>query len=401
MRTRPQGGSGLDNFLNSNPIVLLISAGVGVATVVAGAMSYLTSEKIQDLEIQHKTQMAELQEKNQADLLQATRPLQAKIEDLNFRMSSIERRLPGAGPSYLDVSTISIGPETLKALSTRYTSYDNDGFFVAVPNGSNWNFSLTNELDLLRSTYSFMNKLITDIPQYKIAAKAPVYLWESDSKVQIYAKADDDVVTFTFHPAIAVEHVDQALLKDRVKEFQDIDKTEARKGAASDKDIAAKVGTKLDNQKQGNPEQTSPNITIQAKQKTDKLIVQADEKQDVVNYLEKMGSSDVTNFELFDTMLQFFVQNVTFPLYNKIISLQKRGNVFYIQEQILFKNVDVTIDSGERKHLQNVSVDEEIFFISRGEDGYLIKIFLPPVRDRADNFAWSKSWLTGLQIPID
>jgi hypothetical protein len=78
-----------------------------------------------------------------------------------------------------------------------------------------------------------------------------------------------------------------------------------------------------------------------------------------------------------------------------------KGNVFYVQEQIRFDNVDISVDDGEKKHFSSASTDQEIFFFSKGKEGYLVKILLPPVADRADNFAWSKSWLAGLQIPID
>jgi hypothetical protein len=129
-----------EGFLRSNPLVLLVGVSVAVATVVAGVMAYLTTEKIESLNIQHKIEITDLRDKDRAELLDATQPLKAKIEDLNFRVSSIERRIPGAGPSYLDVSTITIGPETRKTLGARYLSYDNDGFFLAVPNGINWTF---------------------------------------------------------------------------------------------------------------------------------------------------------------------------------------------------------------------------------------------------------------------
>ena len=131
-------GSRLERFLSSNPLVLLIGVSVGVATVIAGVMTYLSTQKLETLEIQHKAEITELRDKGKEELFDVTQPLKAKIEDLNFRLSSIERRVPGAGPSYLDVSTVTIGPEALKTLSAKYISYDDDGFFVAVPGGSNW-----------------------------------------------------------------------------------------------------------------------------------------------------------------------------------------------------------------------------------------------------------------------
>ena len=45
-------------------------------------------------------------------------------------------------------------------------------------------------------------------------------------------------------------------------------------------------------------------------------------------------------------------------------------------------------------------MDEEVFYFGNGAEGYLVKIYLPPVSDRADAFSWTKSWLAGLQIPL-
>jgi hypothetical protein len=71
-----------------------------------------------------------------------------------------------------------------------------------------------------------------------------------------------------------------------------------------------------------------------------------------------------------------------------------------VAAQIRIDNVELSIDDGERHHVDNTSVDHEIFFFSKGKDGYLVSTLLPPVPDRADNFTWLNSWLSGLQIPI-
>ena len=72
-------------------------------------------------------------------------PLKQPIDDLKFRFSSIERRIPGAGPVYLDVSSISIAPETIKELSSKYRSFDGGDFYVAIPEMGKWSYVETTE----------------------------------------------------------------------------------------------------------------------------------------------------------------------------------------------------------------------------------------------------------------
>src|SRR4051794_25321278 len=100
--------SSFERLLSSNPLVLLVGAAVSVGTVTAGVMAYFTNERLTDLDIRHKTEIEQIKTKDKEDLLAVTTPLKEKIEDLNFRVTSIERRMPGAGPSYLDITSVNV-----------------------------------------------------------------------------------------------------------------------------------------------------------------------------------------------------------------------------------------------------------------------------------------------------
>jgi hypothetical protein len=153
---KPAASVGWQNFVSSNPLVLLVGASVSVATVVAGLMTYVSDQKVDTLEIKHQTEITELKDEAKSALVEATQPLKDKLADLNFRVSSIERRLPGSGPSYFDVSPVTIGSDARNSLDSRYTSFENDGFFVAVPKDDNWTFRVTNELDFVESIYKIL-----------------------------------------------------------------------------------------------------------------------------------------------------------------------------------------------------------------------------------------------------
>jgi hypothetical protein len=409
MHARGQRASRLEEFLRSNPIALLVGVGVGVGTVVAGVMAYLTSQKLEDLDIQHKTIISTLEAKNSREIYEATKSLDAKIADLTFKLTSIERRLPGTGPSYFDVSTVSIGPQTLKTLNSRYTSYDNDGFFVAVPPSANWQFATTNEFDFLTSMYPFAATEIS--PQLQAfaaaASKTPVFFWKSNNQLEIFTNMGSNQLKLSFYPVILVEHVDQALLKER---FQAI----ASGRDTSVTNVTSKVGQTLDVQTRA-PSDSFPRSNI-LDEPAEKLLNQSSElleselsnrrKQELLKTLDELVNNDLANYMFFELIAQTFMSNGmlaahNFHTHNRITSAQKKGNVFYIQVKTVFEEVDLSINGAIKHHEKNISLDEEIFYFSRGLDGYVVKIYLPSLPERGDNFAWSMSWLTGLQIPVD
>ena len=150
---------GLRGFLDDHPLPSLLGLCVSVATVIAGIMTYYSSQRSDAVETCHKAELIDLAAKNKTDLFEATSPLKQTIADLTFRISSIERRIPGTGPVYLDVSTISAGPETIKALSSKYKTFDGGDFYLAIPEMGNWSYLETTELDFISSIYSFMGPL--------------------------------------------------------------------------------------------------------------------------------------------------------------------------------------------------------------------------------------------------
>ena len=393
----------LQRFISSNPLVSLVVGAVAVGGVVAGVMNYLANERITNLGIKHDADIAQIKTTDKAELLAVTIPLNQKIEDLNFRLASIERRVPGVGPLYLDITTVTKGADIWKTLSSgRYTSFDHDGFYVAVPPGS-WKFEMIDELSHIKSMSTSMNK-VWDLPQAKMLAqaleKSTVFLWQGSSKAQLFSGLSGNSQDFTLRPSIWVEHITGDSLKEQIE-------------AAIQ--IKADLDLKMEDIKQKLSEVTTLlREAAKARQNTEVLkameaaeaikvksaLMESTAKQDKIKILENLASGELTDYVLLNLMGNMISQNATWPLWNHILSMQHKGNVFYIQEQIRFTNVEISINDGERHHADTTSVDQEIFFFNKGKDGYLLTALLPPVPDRADNFAWSNSWLTGLQIPI-
>jgi hypothetical protein len=60
--------AGLKSFLDDHPLPVLLGLGVSVATVVAGIMTYYTSQRLDATETRHKAELIDLGAKNKTDL---------------------------------------------------------------------------------------------------------------------------------------------------------------------------------------------------------------------------------------------------------------------------------------------------------------------------------------------
>jgi len=132
----------------------------------------------------------------------------------------------------------------------------------------------------------------------------------------------------------------------------------------------------------------------------ERAVQAAAEKQELLEKLSSAYSADSGSFILTDFLASATMQSMAFGAEHRIHSAQKKGNVLYLQDRITFRNARIydgdKLEAGER----NIVIDQEVFFFGSGADGYVLKVFLPPVPDRADAFSWIKSWLSGLQIPL-
>jgi hypothetical protein len=362
--------SWVERALSSN-LVRLVVACVSVAGVVVLVMNYFTNERIINLEIKHEAEIKQVETTDKAELLAVTTPLNQRVEDLSFRLASIERRVPGAGPLYLDITTITKGSDIRQTLlSGRYTSYDNDGFYVAVPPGT-WKFEITNQLSLINSMQPFMSKGF-DLPQFKklaqVLAKSSVFIWQGSSKAQVFANFSGEEQDFTFRPSIFVRHITSDSLREQI---------EAATQIKGDLDLmmedikrkleeaATKLNSVLDEiaKIKPNTEEAKTIETAKIKLLNDPITTT---RQDKIKVLEDLASSELTNYVLFSELEGMTPQNGSWPLKHHILSIQHKGNVFYIQDHIRIYNVELSINDGDRHHVDNTSVDQEISFSVRG-----------------------------------
>ena len=396
---------GLRGFLDDHPLPSLLGLGVSVATVIAGVMTYYTSQRLDAAETRHKAELIDLAAKYKTDLLEATGPLKGTIADLTFRISSIERRIPGAGPVYLDVSTISAGPETIKALSSKYRTFDGGDFYVAIPEMGNWSYVETTELDFISSIYSFL-RTPDARAEFQKLGNAKLHLWrgKSETKFQVKTTSWGDII-LTFPPALTVQKITAEFVRARLVGMRKL--LEETSSSSSVKELAQAIDelhkeSREDKEKAVNDEGNKQGIvgsTLEAAD-AERAVQAAAEKQELLEKLSSAYSADSGSFILTDFLASATMQSMAFGAEHRIHSAQKKGNVLYLQDRITFRNARIydgdKLEAGER----NIVIDQEVFFFGSGADGYVLKVFLPPVPDRADAFSWIKSWLSGLQIPL-
>ncbi len=209
----------LKTFLEIHPVVLLASVVFTAASVVAGAMTYINNSRIDLIGEQHKIEVANLTSKNERDLNDKVNSFSKIIADLNFRISSIERRLPGAGPAYVDVTSMAIGPESIKALGRQYTAFGGQDFFVAVPPMADWYYTETNEYQL-SSAVSRPQQPIHPLMK-QLLENNKLYVWKEKPWIQITplkaSLANSKPAKFKFHPTIVVKKLNSDTFRNRMK----------------------------------------------------------------------------------------------------------------------------------------------------------------------------------------
>ncbi len=405
---------GMKRFLDSHPFSALVAFSVSVATIIAGVMNYVTSQRLDAAETRHQAEMHELAAKDEKALLNETIPLKQIINELTLRFSSIERRIPGTGPTYFDVSSVMVGPETIKTLSAKYKPFSGGDFYVAVPEMGSWSYDETTEFDFLSSVYDFFKSNRAQLET--IMGNSALHVWRGKSELKFQGTDNTSIEhpTFTFFPAITVQKVTKEFIKTRLSAMQKMadqsDETTDKKKAQEAVDQLSKrradinqsnkplfVGGYASNSDASdNKEVKKP---VQGNDTGKDALQTVERKDEILENLSSAYSADDASYFLLEYLASAMQQQIDFGAHHRIYSTQKKGNVLYLEDRITFQNVQVYDGEKFDKTKQNVVVDGEVFYFGNGAEGYLVKIYLPPTPDRSDAFAWTINWLTGLQIP--
>jgi len=150
---------------------------------------------------------------------------------------------------------------------------------------------------------------------------------------------------------VSVQRWDQDLIKARLEMLQEI--LDAPDDKEAKKNIASKIGPVLDEQKEVDAESASakPNHVDEDDKNTEenstqKLLDETKRKQQIVEILDQLVSNDIATFVFLDISSRLQTQNGELPLHNNILSVQKRGNVFYLLIRVSFRNVEASVNGG-------------------------------------------------------
>jgi hypothetical protein len=185
------------------------------------------------LESQHKAEIASADAKYHEELenakiqahdqlVQATLPLQKTVEDLTFKVASIERTVTGSGPKYLDVTTLPVGPETIGRLGSKFRRFGDGEFYEAAPDSTYWIPSETNEFALQSAASCKQGDTKNDSDSEETSIKSQlmnslknskIYLWSDPRaiKFQVTHEVFGQKETYDFcsSPSISVQRWDQ------------------------------------------------------------------------------------------------------------------------------------------------------------------------------------------------
>jgi len=405
---------GIKQVIDRNPIIALAGACVAVGSVIAGIMVYFADQKISAMEEREKAQILQLSAKHTAELSDLSSSLKEKIADLSFKLTSIQRSIPGTEPAYVDISKTVIGAEAVKALPSPYKVFWNGEFYLNAPQLGNWSSSTTNELEMNRLTYG--ETLLEGVPKSltAIMEDSKILVWRRNESMAVKTLFEGHDVTLNFYPMVYIQKLGKLDIDKRMSALlKTIDDADVD-GKDQKRDRAAETIEKIDRDSNESPVHAGENppdknsnqdasASSDAAQKIKSDIAkskrQAEAKEKKVEELAAIYAADLASYVMFDALAGKMMQSQLFSGSTyKVFSAQKKANVFYIQAQESFpvRSSDSKTDPGSR-----LVINEEIFYFSMGQNGLLIKVFLPEIDGRGEDAAWVRSWLAGLQIPLN
>jgi hypothetical protein len=436
-RTRANKSASFTTLLKDNPIITVGGLVVAACATVAGVMDWQARGELSVLEQQHKAELANQDSKFHEDvaklaveakneLISTTEPLKQTIEDLSQKISSIERKMSDSGPKYLDVSNLTVGPETIKALGPKYHYYPDDNFYESAPEMDGWMYSESNEFQFDSSFFGKADEAPSgDLG--RLLAESKMHIWRFKDGIHFKVAGQHETgaedLDLHFYPEVVVERWNMDALKKRLEMaanlmspiFDSLSKSQDDTAARGElKEVLDATKSKPDSVKAslgsvdvdetGDIRRNSDAVQTlkdEGKKLADQVVASTKFKMDVVQELDKAVNYDMANFFLASKLMEAaFVFPNLMSAQVKVISAQKKGNVFYLQEQITFPKAHIYENGVPASREQPVIIDREVFFFGSGSDGDLIDIYLPREVER-DAFVYTQSWLLGFRVPVE
>ena len=379
--------SRLKKVLEDHPLVLLAGVALATASTVSGAIGWFWSQSSELRELQHKTELQAAQES-----------LEGQVSELNVRLASIERRV-GDSKLYLDVLKIPISTSDINALPASSRRFGSGEFFASVPKSSEWKQSSASQLDVGTAMLGQnARKLMTEIEnQLPTAAEKVGMLWvnshEIDARVRsaMYAKVfGSDRVQM--HPFLFAMPVDEDYVRRFTAQFAQL-----LDGPTSDDNGSAAGAAKVIEGSRGSSKPGQDGTQNPAS--TSKTAASDEEVETrVLGALESLSRDDLAGFLLMDALTSRYQLSMIMGGSLKVVSTQKKGNVFYMRTQL---SIPTVRDASDEAAVSRVTLDEEVFFIGTLHGGLLVRSGIPSTAQTPDTLAWTTQMLTSLRVVVD
>ena len=287
-------------------------------------------------------------------------------DDLKLRLTSIERQV-GKEKYYFDVSKIAISSASLPILHKTHKPFCFGKFYVAPPVFEEWESKPASQLDLIplmfdKKNISFINQKLGSIGI--IISEKTGILWKGNNSIEVQlpsgCKLNEqlDGNGLKLSPFVFAMPIDFSIIK---KIHEDFGKgTDANQVSLGSEDEGKLNGSSIDK-------------------------------------LSDLYRSDLAGFFLADFLMLRWEFSLLTDAKMKIVSAQKKGNIFYIRIQTVFPSANT--DKTKKKH--NVIFDEEMLFIGTAESGVIVRIGVPSIDFQTAAYEWTRAWLISLRVPID
>jgi len=381
-------------FLKDHPISILAGVIITTGSIVAGGTNHLANSE-------HKIAINKLETKYIND-----------VSSLKSRLASIERKFGDQDLSYFDISRLIIPSNRIKTLDSKYIPVNNGEFFYTKPVGDTWDYANISEGQLYSIKAGAGYQSDFDKKVANALDSKNIHLWKKNEDYVFSPLTKGNIITpsatkIRFFPMVAVQSMSEEDFKSQLGNLNSvIEEEQSKDGALGDlldsiSEVTAELEQELPDTDNGlsTDQQHTPQkfVSLQQKQTDINVDQTGDQKLEIERQLAEHYRGDLTAFLLGGLIQQSIalsqtIQNVSFDLE----SVQKKGNVLYLQMSLRF--LDVAIEGHSER--QDLLVDREVFVVSNRDKLFIVQVEVPTLDGTSEAYSWVAQWLGGIRVPV-
>jgi hypothetical protein len=381
----------LKQIIEAHSLTTLIAVAVATATTTSAVVVFTVGSKYD------------------SDKVKIEAEYKSDLSSLKARLASIERKLGSDEKTYFDISQLVITPDRIKSLDQAYKSGGDGLFFYALPVGEPWKYDLISEGELAALKLSAGDIDESMAKLFEVLGQKNLHLWRSkDQTFTLTPKARKGLETaapktIKFFPMVSVQTLSEAQFKQAIegmRKFFDDDSALKKLSKSLDRlltDLETTVprAASEPGQVAVAAPQTAASSAQRGGEATDSR--NADKQLELEAFLATLFRGDMAAVALgviIDQILQ--LPQLFESVEGSMNSVQKKGNVLYIQMSLRFWDAKV---AGFEKPV-TLTVDREIFIVTNTKNLYIVQVEVPTLDGRSEAYPWVGQWLSSVRIPI-